>query len=67
MGNCSTSGIRNQVSAGMASLECDAMIIRRSVDPERPDPTMKNGAEFIEACPRRWRFQGCAFLAQKLG
>src|SRR5580765_7780320 len=38
-----TRGSRYQVSGGMLSRECAASIIRSSVDPDRPEPTMKKG------------------------
>src|SRR5579872_1594972 len=37
---------RYQVSGGIESRECDPRINRTSVVPDRPEPTMKNGAEF---------------------
>ncbi|HEY1260371.1 MAG TPA: hypothetical protein VGF34_14080 [Stellaceae bacterium] len=40
---------KNQVSGAIASRECDAMITRSKVDPDRPDPTIKNGAQFTRA------------------
>src|SRR5580698_4355740 len=45
--------MRYQVSGGIVSLEWDASIIRSSVDPERPEPTMKNGAVVANSLARR--------------
>src|SRR6185369_15411064 len=44
---------RYHVSGGMQSREWDARMRRSSVEPERPDPMMKNGAEFTISTRRR--------------
>src|SRR5215469_8950671 len=44
-----TRGSRYQVSGGMLSRECAASIIRSSVDPDRPEPTMKKGQLVVGA------------------
>jgi hypothetical protein len=37
--------MRYHVSGGMLMRECEDNMTRKSVDPERPEPTMKNGAD----------------------